>query len=172
MMEIKGVEVCIEYLDDSDSDPPWDNSDGHGPVRISRTVNYTGRHTKRPGERPMNSPCRNQYQYLYDWQEACRLARKDGWNTEPYDAPNQVARAVQADFDFLRGWINDDWRYVGVRVTIPGTSFEDSLWGVETYKDYHETCAKEQAEELVTAYLAEQKEVEYWNSRDVVTEVS
>ena len=171
-MTVNGIEVCVEYLDDNDSDPPWENSDGHGPVRVSRTANYTGHHTKRPGERPLNSPDRRASQYYYDWQAACRLARKDGWNTEPYDAPNRVQRAVQADFDFLRGWVNDDWRYVGVTARIPGTSFKDSLWGVETYKDYHEEEAKRMAEELVRAYLEEVAEVQYWAERDVVTEVS
>ena len=103
----------IEF--DDDADPPWERSDGHGPVRSIRTL-YGLRHQglKRPGERVMDNG-RGDY-WLYDWQKACRLAREGGWNAKPYDAPNRIERAVQADFDFLQRWLRDDWWYVGVCV--------------------------------------------------------
>ena len=81
----------IEF--DDDADPPWERSDGHGPVRSIRTL-YGLRHQglKRPGERVMDNG-RGDY-WLYDWQKACRLAREGGWNAKPYDAPNRIERGA------------------------------------------------------------------------------
>lgn len=173
-LTIDGVDVQVKYYYDSDSDAPWDNADGHGPVRVGRRNYWDGSTDKRPGERPMNQPERSESLYLYDWQEACKLATKDGWNTEPYDAPNRVQRAVQSDFDFLRGWVNDDWCYVGVEVQVLDEGGEpvgdsDSLWGVETYKNYHKEQAKEMAQDLVDAHKREIAERLACEERDIVT---
>lgn len=149
--EYKGRTFRVNYTYDEYADPPWDSECGHGPVRKSRN-SHGSSGDKRPGERPLNNPNRNEYQFYYDWQAACKLAREDGWNTEPFDAPNRIQRAVQADFDFLRLWLSNDWNYVGVIVTLIDEE-EDvdstSLWCVETYKDHHMTLAYELAEELL-----------------------
>ena len=137
------IKTTFEH--DYDADAPWDQSDCHGPVR--RVLHHLG-HQKRPGERPLNKPGHNDYLYLYDWKEACRLARVDGWNTDPCDAPNRIQRAVQADFDFLAGWVNDEWSYAIVTVTDKDTGESDSLGGVETLKDHHETLGADMAIEL------------------------
>ena len=111
ILERNGRQFRVNILDDDDREPPWDRSDGHGPVRKVNRSHCSQDAGKHPGERPMNSPDRNEYQFFYDWQAACKQARAEGWNTEPYDAPNRIARAVQADFEFLSGWVNDQWRY-------------------------------------------------------------
>ena len=106
----------------------------------------------------MNHAGRNEYQFYYDWAAACKLARADGWNVEPYGAPNRIARAVQADFDFLSGYVNGQWGYVGVNVELIEEDEDgeyqvldtESLWGVETFKDYHETVGYGLADELAT----------------------
>lgn len=178
-LEIDGVTVKVEYYLDYDHDLPWEHDCGHGPVRRSNIPHREGSSDKRPGERPLNSPDRNEYQFYYDWQAACKMARKDGWNTGPYDAPNQVQRAVQADFNFIRGYLNDDWHYVGVVVKIDDEN-EDSCWGFESLNNYHKEAAREMAEALVESYREQQdKELSeqikeaaerlYWESRGMVT---
>lgn len=150
--EYKGRTFKVKYEQDIYADPPWDQSDGHGPVRKS-TRPHGSSGDKRPGERPLNCPGRNEYQFYYDWQAACKMARRDWWNAEPYDAPNRIQRAVQADFVFLSSWLRNMWEYVGVIVALldddDGVEDSTSLWGVETYKDYHMTLPYELAEELL-----------------------
>ncbi len=188
-----GYTFKLRVESDEDAGPPWERSersDGHGPVRSIRTP-YGMHHQdlKRPGERVMGNG-RGDY-WLYDWQKACQLAREDGWNAEPYDAPNRIERAVQADFDFLRRWLRDDWRYVGVCVQLlddegePTTErYEYALWGIESdCTEYIEEVARELAHECASAHellisqrrvawraaLAERRERTYWESRGVAT---
>lgn len=197
--EHKGFHFRVKFKHDDDLDPPWERSDGHGPVREVPRDHYAGpKPRKKPGERFLNDPYDSRITlYTYDWKEACRLARKDGWNTEPYDAPNRIERAVQADFDFIAGWLNDSWSYVFVDVTLmeededgelveyTGGEFDprDSLGGVETFKDYHCIVALECADNIIAAYESalsddlwdelaaarEALEARYWAERDSVT---
>jgi len=77
--------------------------------------------------------------------------RRDGETAAAY-----AARAVEHDYEFLRGWCTDQWAYVGVVVEhldddgapVPGRS--ESLWGVDTYDDaYPRTVAHELIDELL-----------------------
>lgn len=166
-------------LDDS-TDAPWERADGHGPVS-----KWT-RNAKRPGERVLCSD-RGAQRY-YDWQAACKLARRDGWDADPIGAPNRIERAVQADFDFLRGWCNDEWQYVGVVVELLDAEDEpidkNSLWGIESDSyDYLRDTAHELADQLLHAHgltltqrtqawrgaLREARERRYWAQRDTIT---
>lgn len=183
-----GVTVRIDYFYDSDHGFPWDECDGHGPVRKSNHrhgVNWSTNGDKKPGERPLNCPDHNDYQFYYDWQQAMKIAKRDGWNTAPYDAPNKALRAVQADFNFIHGFLNDQWHYAGIVCTVldsdgDGTEETDSCWGFETLNNYHETSGHEMAESLAEsvyeaklnswrAALHEARNRKYWASRDVVT---
>lgn len=187
-IEHLGVTVRVDYFHDSDRGCPWDECDGHGPVRKSshrHGVNWSTNGDKKPGERPLNCPDRNEYQFYYDWQQAMKIAKRDGWNAAPYDAPNKALRAVQADFDSLRGFLNDEWCYVGIVCTVldaegEETTDADSCWGFETLDDYHETAGREMAEALAEstykarlhqwrAALKEARARKYWASRDVET---
>ena len=131
IFEHEGKRFRVYHEHDTDSGPPWENSDGHGPVRSSHGAD------KRACERLL---AKNQHtHWYYNWQDACKQARKDGWNAPPYDAPNRIERAVQADFDFLRGWLTDDWHYVGVCVAMVNDDdeditekYENALWGIES----------------------------------------
>ena len=74
-------------------------------------------------------------------------ARREG-----YSGPAAV-QAVEREFDRLRGWCNDDWRYVGVIVTLldvdgEPTDESESLWGVDDDGDYKDVVAGELASEL------------------------
>lgn len=196
--EHEGFWFKVKFEADNDSGPPWSESDGHGPVReISRCMH--DKPSKRPGERFLNNDPGDDRITLwaYDWKEACRLAKKDGWNTEPFDAPNRIERAVQADFDLLAGWVNDEWQYVGVIVTLmehddyeelveyEGEEFSSrhSLWGVESCGDYASEVAKEIAGDIISNFqhalsenllrelAAQREEIEarVWAERDMVT---
>lgn len=149
------ITATIEY--DSDHGTPWDECDGHGPVS-----EWT-RRAKRPGEFML---CRDRDSFRYhDFQEACRIARRDGWNARPYDTietPRQrAARAAMADYQFLRAWCNDEWFWCGIVVTVTHTESghelaSESLWGIEScsvdcVNDYLPDCvleAIERAKEL------------------------
>ena len=173
IIEVSGLRFAVTFDFDYDTEPPWDRSDCHGPVRIGRN-HADGQSDKRPGERPLNRPTWREDQYFYDWAEACRMARKDGWNAEPYDAPNRVQRAVRADFDYLSAWVNCGWQYVVVGICqVDDDDNEIGAWdycgGVETFKDYHHECACEMAEQLAKQIIREAQERAYWESRDVET---
>ena len=142
----------IEWVYDHDSDAPWDREDGHGPVS-----DWEHR-SKRPGEMILNSN-RGSHRF-YDFAEAVKLARKDGWNTAPFDWPTNGARAhaaALADFKYLQAWCNDQWHYCGIVVTLLDAdgkpdSVDASLWGIESEgDDYHE----EVIEELIAECLSQ-----------------
>ena len=172
-IEVMGLKFAVTFDYDQDIGAPWDQADGHGPVRIGRK-HRDGESDKSPGDRPMNCAGWRETQYYYEWAEACKLARKDGWNAEPFDAPNRVQRAVQADFDYLSAWITGDWHYVVVGVCqVDADDNEVGAWdycgGVETYSDYHHEFAREMAEGMAKQITREASERAYWESRDVET---
>ena len=180
-----GVVVKIEYFYDQDAGKPWENSDCHGVIRSA--YSYYGKPEKKPGE--VLIPCDRGNYWIYDWQESTRIAKRDGWGVSNPPAgltQKQItALAVKADFDYLRGWLNDDWHYVGVVCTVldangEDTNDSDSCWGFETLDDYHETAGREMAESLAEsthkarlhqwrAALKEARARKYWACRDVET---
>ncbi len=141
---------------DDRNEPPWTQEDGHGPV-----TDWTTR-DKQPGERVLITDRRSKR--FYDFAEACRIARRDGWGVNGGQLPNEsakayAARAVEADYTRLSAWCNGVWSYVGV-VLVPlctccGEGEPDyfhALWGVESdADDYLETVAGE----LVDQYIAD-----------------
>jgi len=183
--EAPGCTFEFTVHDDNDQGAPWEQCDGHGPVREVRA--YYNHPEKRPGERILHQDGRTYW--LYDWQAACKLAREDKWNAEPFDAPNRIERAVQADFDYLRGWLSGQWNYVGVGVQMDDDDmsqgeFEFALWGIESSeREYIKQVARELAFELAQtrgvdtesrrkAWLGaikEARERRHWAQRDVLT---
>ena len=143
------------YVDDS-QDHPWDHEDGHGPVRYVRLhhgIEYSG--AKRPGERVLHQD--GATFWFYDWQAACKLARADGWNAEPYDAPGRIERAVLADFRRLGAYLREEWIYVGVSVTPEDEpeTYARALWGIESdAEDYIREVADEIADEIHAEAIA------------------
>jgi hypothetical protein len=119
---------------DDDSEAPWERCDGHGPVS-----DWTTR-DKRPGELVLSRDGHSKR--FYDYAEACRIARAEGWGHGPdiegESARQKAARAALADYENLRAWCNDQWSYVGVAVRIwlddmPLTGeYDAALWGIES----------------------------------------
>ena len=147
--EYRGLHFKVNFPYDEDGGEPWSNSDGHGEVS-----DWTTR-DKRPGELVLSSD-RTSKRY-YDFAGAIKAALKDGWDSPPYKTGTkrqQAERAVKADFEFLRGWCNDEWHYVGVvvkRVDEDGEELgeTESLWGVEDNdSEYLTTTAYELADEI------------------------
>lgn len=145
--------VSIEA--DHDTGAPWENADDHG------TVSEWTRRSKRAGELVLNSS-RGGKRY-YDFAEACRIALRDGWDhvesrVEGETKRQKAARAALADFEYLRSWCNDQWRYVGVVVTLldddgEPTDIVNTLWGVEDRDpDYVAEVARNLADELAGGY--------------------
>ena len=180
-----GITVRMEYFYDQDAGKPWENSDCHGVIRSA--YSYYGKPEKKPGE-VLISCDRGNY-WIYDWQESTRIAKRDSWGVSNPPAgltQKQItALAVKADFDYLRGWINEVWHYVGVVCTVLDseggeTDISDSCWGFESLDDYHETAGREMAEALAETVhqsklenwryaLREARQRKYWACRDVET---
>lgn len=151
-----GMRFRVNFEHDEYCDPPWQNDDSCGPVRQSNHRHGPDSTDKRPGERPLNSPDRREYQYYYDWRAACIQARRDGWNAAPYDAPHRIQRAVQHNFDFIRQWLANDWVYLVVtvrRVDVHDNPIgdSDSCGMVESFEDYHMDKAHEMIGEMVAS---------------------
>ena len=152
--EHKGYTFRVEFQHDQDNGAPWDECDGHG------IVSDWTRRQKAPGERLL-AESRGSFRY-YDIAETIKIARRDKWGPATEiageSARARAARAVNEDYEYLRLWCSDQWQYLGVIVTHVefddddnevDTDLSESLWGVESYKDYHMTVAYELADELV-----------------------
>jgi hypothetical protein len=136
-VEIEGVTYHVEHVYDTDSDAPWDREDGHGPVSDWE------RRDKLPGERVLTED-RGSYRF-YDFAEAMRIAKRDGWGVSDPRAgetkAQQRARAVEQDYKRLRDWCNSEWHYMGVVVCPlneddePRRKYSASLWGIESDAD-------------------------------------
>ena len=126
---------------------------GHGVVS-----EWTSR-AKRPGERVMNENRRGSFRY-YDVKATLNVALNDGWRAAGGELAGEskracAARAVEADFERMRGWCHDEWGWVGVVVTLLDadgnkTHEADSLWGIESDAgDYLDVVAGELADEII-----------------------
>ena len=74
-IEINGRTFNVDIVTDDSHGAPWQEEAGHGPV-----TDWT-RSAKRPGEVAIASD-RGFHRY-YDFQEACQIARRDGWGWLP-----------------------------------------------------------------------------------------
>jgi hypothetical protein len=147
-----GLKFRVHIEQDDTNDAPWEREDGHGPVRCVRKR----AEGKRPGERILHENYPDIW--LYDWQEASKIAKRDGWGgNDP----------VQADFDRLLRWLRSDWCYVGVCVEIIDADgdaltekYDHALWGIESdCEDYIGEVARELAEQAGKAYAEEAQRV-------------
>lgn len=147
--EVDSFKVTATVHHDPDMGPPWEEHDGHGPVS-----DWTTR-DKRPGERILSTD-RDSHRF-YDFAEAVKIARKDGWDAKPYKtgtAGEQAVRAAEADFLFLKAWCDDEWTWCGVAVTVSKNGvdltgeYDHALWGIECNASDNGHLA-EIAEELV-----------------------
>ena len=175
IIKFNGRDFKVSLYYDNDMGAPWVEDDGHGAIREIRPPSE-----KRPGEIIVNDG-RGNY-WAYNFQDAIKTAKADGWccaKTGP-----EIVEAVQADMDYLRGWLRGDWHYCGISVQLLdsegepiGGEFDHALWGVESNGDCWLDAAAELAEEIMydraeawKKHLKERRAVKYWASRDVMTE--
>lgn len=139
--EHNGHTITLEWHYDPDCEAPWEHEDGHGPVS-----DWTTR-DKRPGELVLHSD-RHSYRY-YDYAEAIKIAKRDGWDAPPYKTGTKgerAHRAVMRDFEYLKDWCEDRWHWCGYVCKIEGTQYHESLWGIDSdSQDEFETTAFEDA---------------------------
>lgn len=137
--DTSGQAFRIEHHFDSDMEPPWANSDGHG------IVTDWVRRAKRPGELILNSDGRGFFRY-YDFQATIKIARRDHWNSwnmlqGAKERGDELVRAVMMDYQYLRDWCHDKWHYMGIEVfplTPDGDelrSKRNAMWGIESEGD-------------------------------------
>ena len=154
--DYEGKTFHVEVMDDDCCEPPWEHCDGHGPVS-----NLTPRN-KKAGEWLLYED--HGLKRYYDFAEAMRMAKEEGWDAKPYGVGTKgerALRAVTADFEYLRRWCNDDWKYVTLHVILFGevdeygyaeVEYEDYLGGVEydySSNGYWLEAAKEIASEIM-----------------------
>lgn len=160
--EHRGYRFRVEYQLDEDHGAPWEDHDGHG------VVSEWTRREKRPGERVLVTDGRygSPERRYYDIEATLKIARRDQWGPkrDGETAKQTAARAVEEDFKYLQSWCYDEWRYVGVIVVAVDEDGKDtdvatSLWGVETYGNYHETVKTELADELFSQLEVEHPDV-------------
>lgn len=158
--EIDGFSCRATVYFDNDSFAPWEQEDGHGPVS-----GWTTRH-KKAGEKIL-SQAEGAYLY-YDFQEACKIAQRDGWGTkgdEGLSKAEKAAKAAQRDYEILKAWCNDEWQYFGVAVTVSREDvaltgkYDHALWGIEgNYPGSDNSSLTEVANELLEDALDAAKE--------------
>jgi hypothetical protein len=158
--EAHGHPFKLEVFHDPDAPAPWEMSDAHGPVR-----QIGPNDSMRPGERWLSDPHYGRGR-VYDWEGAIKIALRDQWGhpqmiSRPNLSAHQIAAAaVQADYEYLRGWVRDEWHYVGVCVTHEASGAHSSVWGIESNETaYRLTVANECAAEIITdpAFIAWRK---------------
>lgn len=149
--------ITLEHDDSHGS--PWSEEDGHGPVSEWKRHAF-GQGTKPPKRAGERILVWNRGHYrTYDIRAATVQAIAEGWDAAPYGGTKgeRAARAVEADFQRMRAWCNDEWSYVGVIVELLDDSGDSlgetaSLWGVESDSD--EYIRNEVAIELADEILA------------------
>lgn len=176
----KGYDIFIEH--DEDTGPPWKEYDGHGDIReVWSRGGLVQAQVKKPGEVVLHRD--GSYFWLYDVQSSTATAKKDEWGIG-FEAtellmrklkkdkltPGEItAAAVQADIDYLRGYIRQEWWYVGVVIKKDGEVI-DSCWGFQDDdKEGHAEFYKGVIDYEVKQAEKEAAEKAYWESRDVCT---
>lgn len=148
IIEVQGMNFKVTLTHDSDSGPPWEECEAHGPVS-----GWEWHANKGPGQMVLVSD--GAAKRFYDFQKAVKIAKRDGWNTAPYvwkTKGEQAHAAALADFEYLRRWCSGQWEYVVLGVHLLDDDDEDMneseyLGGVE-YDSSDTSYVLQEAESL------------------------
>jgi hypothetical protein len=153
--EVDGFTCIATVYWDDDSSPPWRREDGHGPVS-----DWTTR-AKEPGERVLNQA--HNSKWYYDFAEAVKIARRDGWDAEPVGTGTtgqKAERAAEHDYKVLKAWCDNEWCYCGVAVVVSRAGvkltgeYNHALWSIEAnYPGSDNAYLAEVANELLPEAL-------------------
>lgn len=168
-IEVNGRQFGVRVERDEFMGEPWKEHDGHGIVS-----EWTTR-PKRPGERILIQN-RDSRRY-YDVAATLAIAKREGWGTagtEGLTGKAKAAKAVDADFEFIRGWCADEWEWVVVEVWPidehrKRTGESQYLGGVESLGDYWLEVATELARDIIANEDYEAAEAAYARSLGVPT---
>lgn len=151
-----GWKLKVEFLHDSDHEPPWESCDGTGVIEGNPRYGLGDEYKEW---------ALGDYRY-FDWKATLPIAIKEGWDAPPYHTGTkheQAMRAMRSTYDYLRRWCNDQWWYVGMTVTLLDEDDtilrEDSCWGYESDSmDYLTSEARGWAARLICDERAERRE--------------
>lgn len=109
--------ITVEVERDPFMGPPEKEHDGHGPVEMHR---YDEHGTQiEPGMRVL---ARDRHgAALYNFDEAVKIALRDGWGSEGDEGLTgraKAERAAEADYRYIRGWYRDEWHWLVGTVTL------------------------------------------------------
>jgi hypothetical protein len=155
IFEHKGVLFIVSIERDELSRAPWEECEGHGVV-----TKWERRGPER-GEWVLSG---DRYSHrFYNWRETLEIAKRDGWGLHP-DCIAELAlklkrqptqrdirkEAVRRDYEYLRGWCNDEWEYLCIGVRMVGGTETQYLGGVDgSDAAYIVECARDLAGELL-----------------------
>lgn len=184
IIERGGRRFKVKFPDDPDMGPPWDDDCMYEGLVSERRGS---KDDKAPGERCMGGDRRDGYRF-FNVQEANARGKRDGWRLadkklkELADKLGRTptkgevrAAAVEGAFDYLSGWMNDEWHWSGVVVTLLDdndheTDETEAVWGVsDADYDYQESEAMSFADQINYRLDKEAAEARYWAERGVVT---
>jgi len=187
IIKVDDLSFGVSFEADCDIPPPWGNAEGHAIIRAR--ANHHFRHTgKKPGEKLIHAS-RNT-SYFVDIKATKEKAMKEAWGIGENEIAKltkklgrkptrkeEVAQAIQLEVDYHSAWFSDNWRDVVIVQAIDddGNAVDgvnNSLWGVETWRNYHEEIAHELAGTLAKNMQRESSEKQYWAERDVLTEAA
>jgi hypothetical protein len=163
--------IQVDWEDDCDMGPPWKEHDGHGVV-----VEFHQRDSDYTVESEQDSPLRRlspwgfgEDDWYYDFPASLDLARRDRWGLSD-EATEALAlklgrsptddeiteAAVQADYEHMRAWYHDEWRWMEVTVLVDARTSEGNcfLKCLTAISGIDSTYAGELLEELVTPVRA------------------
>lgn len=135
-LTVNGLNFTVSVDRDEDMGAPWENHDGHGVV--SKWVTRD----KMPSERLLSRSC--SHKRYYDVAASTEIALRDSWgvaNPEGRTKGQIAAEAVDNDFEYIRGWCNDEWWWVYVLVQLVDlegrhvNGYSESLCGIESTDD-------------------------------------
>lgn len=130
--EVDGNTFKVTFPYDEFFRTPWEEDDGHGPVREAGRIGYHGRPHKAPGEMLLGD------HWVYDFAEACKIARRDGWGTLPGDL------VTRQDADGLwHASVATSWRYRGPELEATNVDVNAAIRAV--YDAYRATFPSERA---------------------------
>jgi hypothetical protein len=127
-----GYRFRIVRTHDEDAGFPWENSDCHGVITAATRDNRA------------NLP----FNWYYDWERSYVKAA-EVWGIPMLDAPI----VVRQDYDRIKAWLDSDWHYQIVQVTLEDasgnlTALSESMCGVES-DDPAEALIREMIQEIL-----------------------
>lgn len=152
--EVEGFTLIARLSRDHDHGPPWKEEDGHGPVS-----DWRPKKDKRAGEVVLST---DRYAArFYNWAEAIKIAKRDGWDAPPYGTGTkgeQAERAVKQDFELLKRWCDDEWWYgiIDIEVSKGDVDLDDhavSLCGIGVNAGENNHYLQEVANEMIAEAL-------------------